>query len=530
MLLKFLPLIFLLNTVEAKTFINCSEASPASFNPQLVNDAPTFNASGIAIYDRLLRYEIGSTKMIPALADSYTISKDGKTYTFNLRKGVKFQTTKNFTPTRDFNAEDVIFSFNRQRLKDHPYHMVGGGNYPSFNSNIKDNIKDITAPTPYQVKIELKEVVAPFLSQLTGQYMSILSSEYADKLARDNKKELIDIEPVGTGPFILQSYTKDNAIKYNRFEQYWDNKNFKGNPQNKIDKLIFSITTDPSVRFQKLKAGECDFVTLPAIADLKAMEENKSIQLLSQEGLNIGYLAMNVTKKPFDNILVRKAIAHALNKKLYLDAIYQNTAVIAKNPIPPALSAYNNSTKDYEYNIDLAKKYLKQAGLENGFETEMWTLPVVRPYNPDGKKMGELMQADLAKIGIKVKLVSFDWPTFLKKARSGEESLIQFGWTGNSDPDTFLNDLLSCASTESGDNTARWCNKDFNNLVVSARQETDPKKRNAAYLKAQKIFKDDVPWVTLAHAKVFRALSKKISGYRIDPFGFDHFEQVEKNE
>jgi dipeptide transport system substrate-binding protein len=235
---------------------------------------------------------------------------------------------------------------------------------------------------------------------------------------------------------------------------------------------------------------------------------------------------MNTTKKPFNNLKVRKAIAHAFNKKLYLEAIYHGTGFSAVNPLPPTVWSYDKSTKDYDYNPSLAKKLLAEAGFPNGFETEMWTLPVARPYNPDGKKMGELMQADLLKVGIKVKLISFDWQTFLSKSRTGEQSMIQFGWTGNSDPDTFLGDLLSCKAVEAGGNTARWCHPEFDKLVTDAVLTVDQKRRTELYLKAQKVFKREVPWVTLFHAKVFRAMKTNVKNYRIDPFGYDYFDQV----
>lgn len=514
-------------SLNAKTFVNCSEASPASFNPQVVTDAPSYNASAITLYNKLMRFELGTTKMIPGLAESYTISKDEKVYTFKLRRGVKFHTTSYFRPTRDFNAEDVLFSINRQRQKDHPFHMVSGGVYTQYENNIKDNIKDVVALDPYTVQITLNEVQAPFLAYMAGNYMSVLSAEYGEKLAKENRKQDMDQFPIGTGPFSFVSYVKDSVIRYTAHPDYWDKTSYKGKAKNRIDKLIFAITPEQTVRYQKLKAGECHFVTLPSIVDLDDMRANKNVLVMSQEGLNVGYLAMNTTKKPFDNILVRRAVNHALNRKMYLDAIYHGTGIVASNPVPPALWSYDKMLKDYDYNPEKAKALLKQAGLADGFETEMITLPVTRPYNPDGKKMGELMQADLAKIGIKVKLVTFDWPTFLKKSRSGEQQMIQFGWTGNNDPDTFLNDLLSCASVESGNNTARWCNEKFNDLVLQARRVTDQKKRADLYKKAQKIFKEEAPWVTLAHAKVFRVMDKNVANFKIDPFGYDYFDQVE---
>ncbi len=521
-LLTFAPM-----NVFAKTFVNCSEASPTSFNPQVVIDAPSYNASAITLYSKLMRFELGTTKMIPGLAESYTISKDEKTYTFKLRRGVKFHSTSYFKPSREFNADDVLFSINRQRQKDHPFHSVSGGVYTQYENNIKDNIKDVVAIDPYTVQITLNEVQAPFLAYMAGNYMSVLSAEYGEKLAKENRKQDMDQFPIGTGPFAFVSYVKDSLIRYVAHPDYWDKASFKGKAENRIDKLIFAITPDQTVRYQKLKAKECHFVTLPSISDLDDMRANKNVLVLSQEGLNVGYLAMNTTKKPFDNALVRRAVNHALNRKLYIDAIYHGTGIVATNPVPPALWSYDKTLKDYDYNPEKARALLKQAGLPDGFETEMITLPVTRPYNPDGKKMGELMQADLAKVGIKVKLVSFDWPTFLKKSRSGDQQMIQFGWTGNNDPDTFLNDLLSCASVESGNNAARWCNEKFNELILQARRVTDQKKRTDLYKKAQKIFKEEAPWVTIAHAKVFRVMDKSVANFKIDPFGYDYFDQVE---
>lgn len=505
---------------EGKTFVYCSEGSPSSFNPQLVTDGTSINATH-PVYEGLVEFETGSTKVIPSLAESYTISKDKKTYTFNLRKGVHFHTTKNFTPKREFNAEDVVFSFERQLSKTHPFHAVGGGNYEYFQGmEMGKVIKSIKAVAPLKVEIVLNYPEAPFLANLAMPFMGILSKEYADQLATQNKKQEIDLQPVGTGPFVFQSYTKGSSIRYQAFEAYWGK---KGN----INKLIFAITPDANVRTQKLKTGECQFITEPAPSDVAALKTNAKLSVLSAPGLNVGYLAMNVTKKPFDNLLVRKAISHALNRKAYIDAIFLGNATIAKNPIPPTIWSYNEAIQDYEYNPEKAKELLKQAGFPNGFETEIWTMPVSRPYNPNGKKMGEMMQADLAKVGIKVKLVSFDWPTYLAKSKAGEHSLIQFGWTGdNGDPDNFLNVLLGCASVEAGSNFSRWCYKPFNDLIVEAKKNTDLKKRTELYKKAQVIFKQEAPWVTLDHSTVFRAMSKDVKGYKMDPLGADIFNQV----
>lgn len=508
-------------SANAKTLVFCSEGSPSSFGPQIVTDGASIDASAHPVFNRLMEFQEGSTKVVPGLAESFTVSKDKLTYVFKLRKGVKFHTTKNFTPTRDFNADDVVFSVERQRDQNHPFHKIGGGSYEYFDGmEMGKIIKSVKAIDPLTVEISLSQPEAPFLANLAMPFMSILSKEYADKLAKENKKDMIDKEPVGTGPFIFQSYVKDTIIRYQAHPKYWG-------PRGNIEKLIIAITADPSVRYQKLKAGECHMINEPSPTDIEEMKKNAKFTVMEAAGLNVGYLAMNVTKKPFDNINVRKAISHALDRASYIKAIYMGNATIAKNPMPPTIWSYDESTKDYDYNIAKAKDYLKKAGMPNGFETELWTLPVSRPYNPNGKKMGELMQADLAKVGIKVTLKTFDWPTYLAKSKNGEQIMMQMGWTGdNGDPDNFLNTLLGCAAAENGSNYARWCDKNFNDIVSEARQVTDIKKRTELYKKAQKMFKENAPWVTIAHSKVFKVMDKKVKGFKVDPLGSNRFTMV----
>ena len=520
--LFFVGFVFNSTAMAAKTFVYCSEASPRTFNPQLATDGPTFNASSRTIYNRLVTFEAGGTKVIPSLATSWKQSSDGLSYTFRLRRDVAFHTTKKFIPKRKFNADDVLFTFDRMRKKDHPYHKVNGGSYEYFNSmEMGKLIKDIIKVDAYTVKFILSRPEAPFLANLAMDFASITSAEYGTFLQKEGKPELLDIEPIGTGPFMLRRYVKDNTIRFVSHPNYFEGKS-------KIDNLVFSITTDPSVRFQKLKTKECHLIAEPSPTDIDAMKKDPNIKVLTRAGLNVGYVAMNVEKKPFDNVLVRRAISHALNRKSYIKAIYQGNAEVAKNPIPPTMWSYNKGIKDYDYNPKKAKALLKKAGFPNGFETELWTMPVSRPYNPNGKKMGELIQADLAKVGIKVKLVTYKWATYLEKAAKGDHAMIQLGWTGdNGDPDNFLHVLLGCSAIKAGSNYARWCDKKFAKLIEKAKVTGNVKKRTQFYKQAQKIFKKEAPWVTVAHATVFKAMNKKVKNYKISPFGIESFYELD---
>lgn len=505
-----------------KTFVYCSEASPSTFNPQMAEDGPTFNASSQMLYNRLVEFEEGGTKVVPGLSEKWDISKDGKTYTFHLRKNVAFHTTDYFKPTRSFNADDVLFSFERALKKDHPFHKVNGGKYIYFSAMELDKIiQNIKKLDDHKIQFTLTRPEAPFLANMAMSFAIILSKEYADQLLAKKTPQKIDTDPAGTGPFVLKRYVKDNSIRYEAHPNYWQGRA-------KVNTVVFAITPDASVRFQKLKSGECHLVAEPSPQDLQAMEKHPNVKLMSQPGANVGYLAFNVEKAPFNKVEVRQAIAHALNRQNYLQVVYQGTASLAKTPIPPTVWGSAKSIKDHEYNLEKAKALLKKAGYPDGFSAELWTLPVSRPYNPNGKKMGELMQADLAKIGIKVKLVTYDWPTYLAKARVGEHQMLQLGWTtDNGDPDNFLGTLLSCAAIAGGSNVSRWCNKDYDQIINRAKVVSDMKSRTTQYVKAQDYIKKEVPWVTLAHATVFRGLAKNVEGYKISPLGMEDFYSID---
>lgn len=230
-------------------------------------------------------------------------------------------------------------------------------------------------------------------------------------------------------------------------------------------------------------------------------------------------------------MLVRKAINYALNRQAYIDAIFMGFGVVAKSPLPPTVWGYDEHLSDYEYNPKRAKDVLREAGYPEGFTTELWALPVARPYNPNGKKMAEMMQADLAQVGIKAKIVTFDWPTYLAKTKNGEHAMVQLGWNSdNGDPDNFLYTLLSCDAVDNGSNRARWCDEKFNDLVTQAKFTNDINKRVQLYRKAQQRFKEEAPWVTLDNSKIFRVMSKKVVGYKLDPLARDRFYGVDLRE
>jgi dipeptide transport system substrate-binding protein len=509
-------------STAAKTLVYCSEGSPEGFNPAFYTAGTTFDASGRPIYNRLVEFERGTTKLEPGLAESWTVSPDGKTYTFKLRQGVKWHSTPDFKPSRNFNADDVVFSFMRQWKPDHPFHKVSGGKYEYFNSmGVGGLLQSIDKVDDNTVRFVIKEPEAPFITNVAMDWASIFSVEYADKMMKAGTPEKIDSAPVGTGPFMLVQYQKDAIIRYKAHADYWKGKA-------KIDDLVYSITPDPAVRYAKLKAGECHVMPYPNPADIAAMEKDPNITLLKQEGLNIGYWGFNTTKKPFDDKRVRQAMNYGVSKQAILDAVFLGRGAPATNPIPPTIWSYNKSIKDYPYDPEKAKKLLAEAGYPNGFETDVWAMPVQRPYNPNARRMAEVIQADLAKIGVKGKIVTYEWAEYLKRTKDGEHQTVLLGWTGdNGDPDNFLHTLLGCDAAKDGTNRARWCYKPFDDLVVAAKRTPDIEKRTALYEKAQEVFKEEAPWYTVAHSVQYKPMRKEVVDFKLSPFGHHIFYDVD---
>jgi dipeptide transport system substrate-binding protein len=509
----------------AKTLVYCSEGSPEGFNPQIATAGTTFDASARPIYNRLVEFERGTTKIVPGLAESWEVTGNGTIYTFKLRKGVKWQTASGFTPTRDFNADDVLFTMNRQWKTDHPYHKVSGGKYEYFNSmGLPDILASIDKVDDSTVRFTLKQPEAPFLANMAMDWASIFSAEYADKMMAAKTPEKVDTDPVGTGPFYRVSYQKDAIIRYKAHPNYWAGKA-------KLDDLVYAITPDASVRYAKLKAGECHVMPYPNPADLAAMEKDPTINLMKQEGLNIGYWAFNTEKKPFDDVRVRRALSMAVDKKAIVDAVFLGSGVPAVNPIPPTIWSYNPNVKDIPYNPDGAKKLLAEAGLPNGFEMDLWAMPVQRPYNPNARRMAEIIQADLAKINVKANIVTYEWAEYLKRTKNGDHQSLLLGWTGdNGDPDNFLHTLLGCDAAKDGTNRARWCYKPFDDLVVAAKRTPDLEKRTELYMKAQEVFKDQAPWYTVAHSVQYKPVRKEVIDFKLSPFGAHVFYGVDIKE
>ncbi len=502
----------------ASTLVFCSEGSPAGFDAAQYTAGTEFDAAAETIFNRLTQFERGGTAVVPGLATSWDVTPDGLTYTFHLREGVKFHTTEYFKPTRDFNADDVLFTFERMMNKDHPFRKAYPTEFPYFTDMGMDtNIAKLEKVDAKTVKFTLANVDAAFIQNLAMSFADIQSAEYGDKLMKEGKAADINQKPIGTGPFVFKRYQKDAQIRYTGNKEYWKPEDVK------IDNLIFSIVTDASVRMQKLKANECQITLNPRPADLDSLKKDPNIVMPEQAGFNDGYIAYNVQHKPLDQLKVRQALDMAVNKKAIIDAVYQSAGQLAVNGMPPTQWSYDETIKDPAFDPEKAKALLKEAGVAEGTEISLWAMPVQRPYNPNAKLMAEMLQSDWAKVGIKAKIVTYEWGEYLKRAKAGEHDTMLIGWSGdNGDPDNWLGTLYGCDAVD-GNNYSKWCDTDYDKAIKAAKRTTDQAKRTELYKQAQQILKAQVPITPIAHSTVYQPMRKTVKDFKISPFALNSF-------
>jgi dipeptide transport system substrate-binding protein len=511
--------------LEERVVTFCSEADPESFYTGASITGPSLDVSH-QIYDTLVQYGQGSTQVASSLAKKWNVSADGTTYTFHLRDGVKWHANANFKPSRDFNADDVVFSIERQWKEDHPYNKVTSANHTAFNdAGLPTLLKSVEKVDDQTVKITLTRPEGPFLSYLAAGFIPVQSKEYADQLLKAGTPEKIDQEPIGTGPFVFAEYRKNAVVRFQAFPQYWAGRA-------RFADLVFAITANSSERWKKLQRGECDVMAAPNPADLEAMNNDSNIMVLQRPRLDVAYLAFNTQKKPFDDVRVRMAFNLAINKSAIIEVAYGPMGIGAINPIPPLLWSYNKSIGDYPYLPTAAKKLLTEAGYAEGFAAELWVPAEAQPFMPDGKRVAEMIQLDLAQIGVKAELKILTAEELRKRIAAGEQQLVLQGWTSmNADPDDFLYRHFICKGDTPGEtNTARWCNADFQKLVYEGRTRQESADRLSYYEEAQRLFKKETPWLPIAHGMVITPVRKELADFVVSPFARNSFIGVDINK
>ena len=485
----------------------------AGLDPAFETDGNSFMICD-NVFDQLVLYADESTEIVPGLATDWEVSPDGLTYTFHLRKGVKFH------DGTEFNADAVVFSLGRMMKNKNVKFLKKEWDFPEdqpsaeywLSMEMDDMLGSIEAKDNHTVVFKLNRVEAPFIANMGMDFAAIVSPTAVLKHGKNFRAN-----PVGTGPFKFVEWIKDDRITLEANKDYWD-----GRPP--LDRVMFRSIPDNSVRFLELKTGNIDICQFPNPEDIELAENDPNIKLVRQAGMNIGYLSFNHTKDLWQDKRIRQAFAYALNRKAIVDNIYYGLGTVAKNTIPPNMWGYNDDIEPYTYDPDKAKALLKEAGFHDKLkaagqeEITLWSMPVARPYNPNGMKVGEAMQADLKNVGVDAELVTFEWGTYLKKQRTQPEEmdLFQLGWTGdNGDPDNFLAVLLDGMADPNV--RTQWKNEKYHDLILKAKQALKKEERIRLYKEAQALIHEEVPLINIAHSLVVWPMKERVMNFKLHP-------------
>jgi peptide/nickel transport system substrate-binding protein len=499
------------NTEEQDTLVFGRGGDSVALDPITVTDGESFMVTK-QVFDTLVDYGEQDTTIQPGLAEDWDVSEDALTYTFELREGVKFH------DGTDFNAEAVVYNFDRwmNGTKDKFYYyasMFGG-----FKVDEGHVIDSVTATGDYTVEFKLKRPQAPFLNNLAMVPFGIASPKALEEMGGEEFAK----NPVGTGPFKFVEWKRNDRVVLEKNEDYW----MEGYP--KLNSVIYKVVPENSARLNALIAGEIDIADGLNPSDYDQIKENEDIQEFLRPSMNVGYLGLTQKdpNSPLSNKLVRQALNHAVDKEGLIAAFYNGLAEPAKNPMPPSIEGYHEELEGYEYDLDKAKALLEEAGYANGFEMELWAMPVARPYMPDGKKVAEVLQASFAQIGVDAEIVSYEWATYLEKARNGEADSFLLGWTGdNGDADNFLYVLLDKDNIGSN-NYSYYSNDELHDILIEAQSTADQATRNELYKEAQEIIHEDAPWIPLVHTTPLMAGKANVEGFVPHPTGTDKLTKV----
>ena len=506
---------------QAAALSVCTEASPEGFDVVQYNSLTTTNASADVLMNSLVDFDTASGKVVPSLAESWEVSADGLTYVFKLRPEVKFHRTEYFNPSRALTAEDVKFSFDRMLDPAQPWHKIAQSGFPHAQSmQLPALIKKIDALDPLTIRFTLDHPDSTFLATLSMGFASIYSAEYADQLLKAGTPEKLNNQPIGTGPFIFGRFQKDASIRYKANRDY-----FAGKPA--IDTLVFAITPDANVRLQKLRRNECQIALSPKPLDVQAAAQEQNLKIVSTPAFMTAFVAINSQHPPLDKPEVRQAINLAFDKASYLKAVFEDTAQAANGPYPPNTWSYAKDLPGYPMDLTKARALMAKAGLKDGFKTTIWTRPSGSLLNPNPSLGAQLLQADLAEIGIQAEIRVIEWGELIRRAKAGEHDLLFMGWAGdNGDPDNFLTPQFSCAAVKSGTNFARYCDQGLDKLINAGKTTTEQGVRTKLYEQAQGQIQQQALWLPLAHPTAYALTRKEVQGYSVSPFGRQDYSRI----
>ncbi|MDX2230036.1 MAG: ABC transporter substrate-binding protein [Leptolyngbyaceae cyanobacterium bins.349] len=498
-----------------------SGGQPVNLEPGNITDGNSIYVQQ-QIYNRLMEFKPGTSELQPALATQWTSTPDGKTWTFKLRQGVKFQ------DGTDFNAAAVKFNVERWWDKNHPNgDRNAGKNYEIWQQifgGFKDEpaslLQSVTVVAPDTIQFGLKQPFAAFPSAIASGFFGMASPTAIQTAGA--KYGTPGSLAVGTGAYTFKEWRTGDRIVLEKNPNYWES----GLP--KQNQVVVRFIQDPAARLAQVRAGQVDFTVDLAPDQKKELDNDANLQAVARPSFNVGYLALNPGYKPLADVRVRQAIAYAINRPAIVKAFWGDLAQHSPHLLPDALSWANSSQlQPYPFDPPKAKQLLAAAGYANGFDLELMYMPVSRPYFPTPKPIAEAFAADLSAIGIRVKLNTKDWAAYLadRRKQPGYQAFM-LGWTGDyGDPDSFYYSLYGPGST---DDIGNWQNDRVFQLLDQGRATQDQASRAKIYAEVDEILYKEVLRMPIVHSQPLLAQRKAIAGWIPSPLGSESFEAVTK--
>ncbi len=514
------------------TFVFAGAADPTYLDPALVSDGESFRITK-QVFEGLVELKPGSTKLVPALATRWKVGRDGKTWTFNLRRGVKFH---DGTP---FNAAAVCANFNRWYNWRGPFQDATASYYyrQIFGGFKKNESVGLGAPLyqscrgkgRYVAVIKLRRRSGPFVPGLVVSAFSMQSPTAMRKYGA-NQGELASgtfrptgtyafSHPTGTGPYKFESWTVGQRVVLTRNNSYWGKKA-------SLARVIVRPISNNTARLQSLQTGEVNGYDLVAPQDMPTIRNDQRLSLLNRPPFNVAYVTINSSKPPMNNVLVRRAVAYGLDRASVVRSFYAGRAVVANEFMPPAIPGYEPKVTKYPYNPNQAKALLRKAGLSLPVKIEFWwPTNVSRPYMPSPNLNFQAFKASLEQSGFDVTAVSMPWrPDYVKHVNEGTGGHLNLiGWTGDyADADNFVGTFFQSANPQFG-LTRTGAHKKIALLLDKAEAEVNPAKRVKLYKQINKLIADFVPGVPYAYSTPAVAVQRRVHGYKPSPVGTESF-------
>ncbi|MBD2460675.1 ABC transporter substrate-binding protein [Oscillatoria sp. FACHB-1407] len=494
---------------------------PANLEPGNIEDGNSIYAQQ-QIYNRLIDNAPGSTDLVPSLATEWTASEDGRTWTFKLREGVQFH------DGTDFNAEAVKYNVERWWDPNHPEGYRNAGRtytvwqslFGGYKGDEASALSAVNVVDDYTVEFVFNEPFAAFPAAISSGYFGIASPTAIQEAGTDYG--ISGSVAVGTGPYVLQEWISGDRIVLQKNPNYWE----QGLP--KEEQLVFRFISEPAARVAELRSGSIDFTIDLAPDQLNELKSDTNLATVYRPSFNVGYLGLNTSYEPLSKVEVRQAIAKAINRPEIVQAFWGELGKVDSHFIPESLADFRaKDLGDYEYNPEQAKQMLADAGYPNGFDLELWYMPVSRPYFPTPKPIAEAFAADLSAIGIRVKLNTKDWAAYLddRNKEPGYQAFM-LGWTGDyGDPDNFYYAHFGPGATR---DIGSWQDSKVFQLLNDARKVGDEAERIPLYAEVDKILFEQALRIPIVHSQPLNAARSNINGWEPSPLGSESFEQVEK--